>query len=43
VFAVHALDTDELGPDAEAAPALVGFNLGPHTLARAVLVATYGH
>ncbi|HSV66982.1 MAG TPA: YbhB/YbcL family Raf kinase inhibitor-like protein [Mycobacteriales bacterium] len=43
VFAVHAVDTDKLGPDADASPAVVGFNLNAHTLARAVLVAEYGH
>jgi len=42
VFAVHALDTETLGPDADASPAFVGFNLRFHTLARAVLVATFG-
>ena len=41
VFAVHALDTDDLGLDASATPAYVGFNLAFHTLARAVLRATY--
>ena len=41
VFAVHALDVDKLGPDASASPAFVGFNLGFHTLARAVMVPTY--
>jgi Raf kinase inhibitor-like YbhB/YbcL family protein len=41
VFAVHALDTDTLGLDASATPAYVGFNLAFHTLARAVLRATY--
>ena len=41
VFAVHALDVDKLGPDASASPAFVGFNLGFHTLARAVTVPTY--
>jgi Raf kinase inhibitor-like YbhB/YbcL family protein len=41
VIAVHALDVDELGPDESASPAFVGFNLGGHTLARAVIVPTY--
>ncbi|HZN20633.1 MAG TPA: YbhB/YbcL family Raf kinase inhibitor-like protein [Micromonosporaceae bacterium] len=41
VFAVHALDTDDLGLDASATPAYVGFNLTFHTLARGVLRATY--
>jgi Raf kinase inhibitor-like YbhB/YbcL family protein len=43
VFAVHALDVDQLGPDASASPAVVGFNLRFHTLARAVMVPVYGH
>jgi Raf kinase inhibitor-like YbhB/YbcL family protein len=43
VFAVHALDVDHLGPDASASPALVGFNLRFHTIARAVMVPVYGH
>jgi Raf kinase inhibitor-like YbhB/YbcL family protein len=43
VFAVHALDVDQLGPDATASPAVVGFNLRFHTLARAVMVPVYGH
>ena len=43
VFAVHALDTAHLGPDADATPAFVGFNLRFHTLARGLLIATYGH
>lgn len=38
---VHALDTDDLGVPAEATPAFLGFNLFGHTLARAILVATY--
>ncbi len=42
IFAVHAVDTEKLGPDAEASPAFVGFNLRFHTLARGLLVATYG-
>jgi Raf kinase inhibitor-like YbhB/YbcL family protein len=43
VFAVHAVDTESLGVDASASPAVVGFNLTPHTLARAVLIPVYGH
>jgi Raf kinase inhibitor-like YbhB/YbcL family protein len=42
VVAVHALDIEPLGVGADASPAYVGFNLTFHTLARAVLVATYG-
>ncbi|MDX6689898.1 MAG: hypothetical protein QOG15_1355 [Solirubrobacteraceae bacterium] len=41
VYTVHALDTDELGPDETATPAYVGFNLAFHTLARGVLRGTY--
>jgi Raf kinase inhibitor-like YbhB/YbcL family protein len=41
VFAVHAVDVDMLGIDADATPALLGFNLFSHTLARAVIVPTY--
>lgn len=41
IFAVHALDTDDLGPDASAPAAQVGFNLTPHTLARGFIIATY--
>jgi Raf kinase inhibitor-like YbhB/YbcL family protein len=43
VFAVHAVDQDKLGPDADASPAFVGFNLNFHTLARGVITAVYGH
>jgi hypothetical protein len=42
VFAVHALDTDRLGPDADASPAYVGFNLRFHAIARGLLIAEYG-
>jgi Raf kinase inhibitor-like YbhB/YbcL family protein len=42
VFAVHALDTEKLGVAPEASPALVGFNLTAHTLARAVVVPVFG-
>lgn len=41
VFAVHAVDVEKLGPDGDASPAAVGFNLHYHTLGRAVLVAEY--
>jgi len=43
VFAVHALDTARLGIDSDVSPAVAGFNLGFHTLARAVMVPVYGH
>ena len=38
---VHAVDTDALDVTAETTPAVLGFNLFFHTLARATLVATY--
>jgi hypothetical protein len=41
VFAVHAVDVETLGIDADATPALLGFNLFSHTLARAVIIATH--
>ncbi|MEV6838836.1 YbhB/YbcL family Raf kinase inhibitor-like protein [Streptomyces sp. NPDC051133] len=41
VFTVHAVDQERLGPDAEASPAVVGFHLRFHTLARARLIAEY--
>ena len=46
VFAVHALDVDDLasqGVDADVSPAVAGFNLRFHTIARAVLVPVFGH
>jgi hypothetical protein len=43
VFAVHALDTDKLGIDSEVTPAVAGFNLRFHTIARAVIVPVFGH
>jgi len=43
LFAVHALDTDTLGPDANASPAYVGFNLRFHAIARGLLIPVYGH
>lgn len=41
VFTVYAVDTAKLGPDADATPAAVGFNLRFHTLARAHLIGEY--
>lgn len=41
VFAVHAVDTEQLGPDSDASPAFVGFNLRFHTLARALIIPTF--
>ena len=38
---VHAVDTETLDVDADTTPAVLGFNLFFHTLARATLVATY--
>jgi len=43
VFAVHALDTDSLGIDSDVSPAVAGFNLRFHTIARALIVPVYGH
>jgi Raf kinase inhibitor-like YbhB/YbcL family protein len=43
VFAVHALDVEKLGIDSDVSPAVAGFNLRYHTIARAVLVPVYGH
>lgn len=41
IFAVHALDAERLDVDSTATPAVVGFNLAFHTLARGRLTATY--
>ncbi|WP_019629043.1 YbhB/YbcL family Raf kinase inhibitor-like protein [Actinomadura atramentaria] len=41
VFTVHALDVESLGVDSDTMPAVVGFNITAHTLARAKLVPTY--
>ena len=43
IFAVHALDTDNLGIDGSVSPAVTGFNLRFHTIARALLTPVYGH
>lgn len=36
-IAVHAVDVETLGLDADATPSFLGFNLSGHTLARAVI------
>jgi Raf kinase inhibitor-like YbhB/YbcL family protein len=41
IFAVHALDIPTLGVDADASPALVGFNLSFHTLGRGTITCLY--
>lgn len=41
VFTVYAVDQEKLGPDGDASPAVVGFNLRFHTLGRAQLIAEY--
>lgn len=42
-FVVHAVGEEKLGVDAEATPAVVGFNLAFKTLGRAILVGTWRH
>ncbi|MFF3321571.1 YbhB/YbcL family Raf kinase inhibitor-like protein [Streptomyces sp. NPDC002889] len=41
VFTVYAVDSEKLGPGADASPAAVGFNLRFHTLGRAQLIGEY--
>jgi len=43
VFAVHALDVEDLGIDSDVTPAVAGFNLRFHTIARATAIPVYGH
>jgi Raf kinase inhibitor-like YbhB/YbcL family protein len=43
VFAVHALDVESLDVNDEITPAVAGFNLRFHTIARALLIPVYGH
>src|SRR5579863_754189 len=43
VFAVHALDVESLGINADVTPAVAGFNLRFHTIARGLIVPVYGH
>ncbi len=42
VFTVHALDVEKLDLDKTATPALVGFYLNSHVIAKASLMAYYG-
>ena len=42
-FVVHAVTEESLGVDADATPAVVGFNLVFKTAGRAILVGTYQH
>ena len=41
VFTVHALDTDSLGLDDDATPAMASFAALEHTIARASLTVTH--
>jgi hypothetical protein len=41
-FVVHAVDVPKLGIDGDVTPAVAGFNLVFHTLARAIITPTYG-
>jgi Raf kinase inhibitor-like YbhB/YbcL family protein len=41
-FVVHAVDVPTLGLDADATPAVLGFNLFTHTLGRATIVCAFG-
>jgi Raf kinase inhibitor-like YbhB/YbcL family protein len=41
VFTVYAVDTAKLGPDADASPAVIGFNLRFHAIGRANLIGEY--
>jgi hypothetical protein len=43
VFAVHALDVEKLGIDSDVTPAVAGFNLRFHTIARGLLTPVYSH
>jgi Raf kinase inhibitor-like YbhB/YbcL family protein len=43
IFAVHAVDTEKLGVDSDVSPAVAGFNLRFHTIARGLLIPVYGH
>jgi Raf kinase inhibitor-like YbhB/YbcL family protein len=40
-FAVHALKVEKLGPDENASPAFVGFNIWSNVVGRGLIVPTY--
>jgi phosphatidylethanolamine-binding protein (PEBP) family uncharacterized protein len=40
---VHAVDSEKLGIDSDVSPAVAGFNLRFHTIARGLLIPLYGH
>ncbi|GAA2081172.1 YbhB/YbcL family Raf kinase inhibitor-like protein [Streptomyces albiaxialis] len=42
VFTVYAVESEKLGPDADASPAVVGFNLRFKAIGRGQLVGEYG-
>jgi Raf kinase inhibitor-like YbhB/YbcL family protein len=41
LFAVHALDVEKLGVDRDTPPAVIGFNITAHTLARGYIAPVY--
>jgi Raf kinase inhibitor-like YbhB/YbcL family protein len=43
VIAVHAVDAETLGINSDVSPALAGFNLRFHTIARGLLIPVYGY
>jgi len=43
VTGVHALDVETLGIDSDVTPAVAGFNLRFHTIARGLTVPVFGH
>jgi len=43
VIAVNALDVETLGIDSDVSPAVAGFNLRFHTIARGLLIPVFGH
>jgi Raf kinase inhibitor-like YbhB/YbcL family protein len=42
-FAVAALDVEKLGVDSDVSPAVAGFNLRFHTIARGLVIPVFGH